>query len=83
MTNSPSASILCKGINEIVVDYALSGRTKRIGVAQYQLSSELPESLKSELPTVEDLAPEFPVLSVLELLSEIEGTLHNWALRTI
>nr|WP_129781509.1 PDDEXK nuclease domain-containing protein [Peristeroidobacter soli] len=51
--------ILCKGRNEIVVEYALRDSSKPMGVAQYRLSSALPEQLKSDLPTVEDLEREF------------------------
>ncbi|HKT74321.1 MAG TPA: PDDEXK nuclease domain-containing protein [Steroidobacteraceae bacterium] len=48
--------ILCKGRNEVIVEYALRDSGKPMGVAQYKLSSALPDRLKADLPTVEDLA---------------------------
>jgi len=49
-----------------------------MGVAQYQLSPALPEQLKRDLPTIEDLAQEFPALSVLKLRIEIERALRDF-----
>jgi len=48
--------ILCKDRNEVIVEYALRDSGKPMGVSQYRLSTALPEQLKKELPTVEDLA---------------------------
>ena len=48
-----------------------------MGVAQYRLSAGLPEQLKRELPTAEDLAVEFPALSFLKLRMEIERGLRD------
>jgi predicted nuclease of restriction endonuclease-like (RecB) superfamily len=47
--------ILCKGRNEVVVEYALRDMSKPMGVAEYRFSKALPEKLQSELPTAEDL----------------------------
>src|SRR6266404_4330455 len=47
--------ILCKGRNEVIVEYALRDSSKPMGVAQYRLSPALPEQLKRDLPTIEDL----------------------------
>jgi predicted nuclease of restriction endonuclease-like (RecB) superfamily len=68
--------ILCKGRNEIVVEYALRDTTKPMGVAQYQLTTALPDQLKNELPSAGDLAREFPLFSLLKLRIEIERALH-------
>ena len=50
-----------------------------LGVAQYLVSPALPEQLRSELPTVEDLASEYPALSLLKLRMEIEGAVRDFA----
>lgn len=48
--------ILCKDRKDVVVEYALKDSGKPMGVAQYRLSSDLPERLKGDLPSPEDLA---------------------------
>jgi predicted nuclease of restriction endonuclease-like (RecB) superfamily len=48
--------ILCKDRNAVIVEYALRDSGKPMGVAQYRLSPALPERLKKDLPTAEDLA---------------------------
>jgi predicted nuclease of restriction endonuclease-like (RecB) superfamily len=48
--------ILCKDRNEVVVEYALRDSGKPMGVAQYRVSNALPEPLKNDLPSPEDLA---------------------------
>jgi predicted nuclease of restriction endonuclease-like (RecB) superfamily len=70
--------ILCKGHNEVIVEYALRDTGKPMGVAQYRLSPALPEQLKQNLPTVEDLAQEFPAMSVVKLRIEIERALRDF-----
>lgn len=70
--------ILCKGRNEVIVEYALRDTSKPMGVAQYRLSPALPERLRRDLPTVEDLAREFPALSVIKLRIEIERALRDF-----
>src|SRR5882762_8910460 len=71
--------ILCKERNEIVVEYALRDTTKPMGVAQYRLTTALPDQLKNELPSAHDLAREFPLFSLLKLRIEIERALHRRA----
>jgi predicted nuclease of restriction endonuclease-like (RecB) superfamily len=70
--------ILCKGRNEVIVEYALRDSSKPMGVAQYQLSPALPEQLKRDLPTIEDLAQEFSAMSVVKLRIEIERALRDF-----
>lgn len=70
--------ILCKGRNEVVVEYALRDTSKPMGVAQYRLSPALPDQLRRELPTAEDLAREFPAMSVVKLRIEIERALRTF-----
>jgi predicted nuclease of restriction endonuclease-like (RecB) superfamily len=52
--------LLVKGKNKTVVEYSLSGFNNPIGVAdwQEQLTKELPEELKSSLPTIEEIERE-------------------------
>ncbi len=71
--------ILCKGRNEVIVEYALRDSSKPMGVAQYRLSPALPPQLQHELPTVEEFAREFPLMSVVKLRIEIERALRNLA----
>jgi predicted nuclease of restriction endonuclease-like (RecB) superfamily len=70
--------ILCKGRNAVIVEYALRDTSKPMGVAQYKLSPALPEQLKADLPTIEELAPEFPAMSLVMLRMEIERALHGF-----
>lgn len=50
--------ILCQDHNQIVVEYALRGLNKPIGVSEYELTRALPASLKSSLPAVEEIEAE-------------------------
>jgi len=47
--------ILCKERNRVVVEYALQGTTKPIGVAEFRTPDELPEQMRDSLPTLEEL----------------------------
>lgn len=48
--------ILCKSKNKTIVEYALKESSKSIGVATYQIVSTLPQELKDQLPTQEQVA---------------------------
>jgi predicted nuclease of restriction endonuclease-like (RecB) superfamily len=50
--------ILCKDRNRVVVEYALRGVEKPIGVAEYRVTERLPAGLRESLPTVEELERE-------------------------
>jgi predicted nuclease of restriction endonuclease-like (RecB) superfamily len=77
-TDAPSIGIiLCKGKNAVVVEYALRDAAKPMGVAEYRLSPALPERLRAELPTVEEFAREFPLMSVVKLRIEVERELRE------
>jgi predicted nuclease of restriction endonuclease-like (RecB) superfamily len=76
--DAPSIGIiLCKGKNEVIVEYALRDSSKPMGVAEYRLSAALPERLQSELPTEADLAREFLLMSLVKLRIEIEQELRG------
>ena len=47
--------LLCKTKKRLVAEYALSGISKPMGVAEYQLLRALPEPLDTKLPTIEEL----------------------------
>jgi hypothetical protein len=51
--------LLCKEKNRLVAEYALRGVAKPIGVAEYQLLRQVPQSLKSKLPSIDPLKPSF------------------------
>ena len=50
--------LLCKQQNRLVAEYALSGMTQPIGVAEYQLMRDLPESLGRSLPSIAEIEAE-------------------------
>lgn len=56
--------ILCKSKNQVIVEYALRELNKPIGVSAYQLQRALPEQMKGNLPTVEELEAELEAVSV-------------------
>ena len=51
--NKTIGLLLCKGKDEVVAQYALSGYDQPIGISDYQLSKAIPENLKSALPSIE------------------------------
>lgn len=69
--------ILCKGRNEVIVEYALRDSTKPMGVAEYRLSEALPERFKAQLPTAAEFAREFPLMSLVKLRIEIEREMRR------
>ncbi|MBB5712467.1 PDDEXK nuclease domain-containing protein [Sphingomonas xinjiangensis] len=68
--------ILCQGKNAVVVEYALRDSVKPMGVADYTLSENLPAPLHAALPTAEDLARDFPMMSLVKLRIDIERELR-------
>ena len=54
--------LLCKGKDEIVAQYALTGYDQPIGISDYQLSKAVPENLKSALPSIEQVEEELTML---------------------
>lgn len=70
--------ILCKGKNDVIVEYALRDSNKPMGVARYQMSPALPDQLMQELPTLEDFSSEFPTMALVELRINIEKALREF-----
>ncbi len=56
--NKTIGLLLCKGKDEVVAQYALTGYDQPIGISDYQLSKAIPENLKSVLPSVEEVEEE-------------------------
>jgi predicted nuclease of restriction endonuclease-like (RecB) superfamily len=55
-TDNPTIGlILCKSKNEIVAEYTLQNINSPIGLAEYRVTEALPENIKTELPTIEEL----------------------------
>ena len=50
--------ILCQGKDRLLAEYSLAGIDKPIGVSSYELTRALPSSLRSVLPTVEEIEAE-------------------------
>lgn len=57
--DQPSIGILlCKTPNKIIVEYALENMLSPLGVAEYQVINSIPDKLKGELPSIEELEQE-------------------------
>jgi predicted nuclease of restriction endonuclease-like (RecB) superfamily len=50
--------ILCQDKKSVLAEYALRGVAKPIGVSEYELTRALPDSLKSALPSIEEIERE-------------------------
>lgn len=58
--------ILCKDRNRLIAEYALKDLNKPVGVSEYQLVAAIPEHLKGNLPTIEELEAELSEINVDE-----------------
>lgn len=56
--NQSIGILLCKSKNKIVAEYALRSIKAPIGISEYQLSKALPKTLKTSLPTIEEIEAE-------------------------
>ena len=56
--NKTIGLLLCRGKDEVVAQYALTGYDQPIGISDYQLSKAVPENLKSVLPSIEEVEEE-------------------------
>ncbi len=48
--------ILCKDKDKTIVEYALEQTVSPIGIAKYEMVSQLPENMRNQLPTVEQIS---------------------------
>lgn len=57
--DNPTIGILiCKSKNDTVVEYALRDVHKPMGVSEYTIQKQLPDNLKSSLPSIEEIEAE-------------------------
>lgn len=57
--DGPTIGILiCKSKSDITVEYSLRDLNKPIGVSEYQITANLPEQLRSSLPSIEQIEAE-------------------------
>lgn len=65
--DNPTIGILiCKSKNDTVVEYSLKDVNKPIGVSEYAITKNLPDELKSSLPTIEEIEAEVEHFQTLE-----------------
>ena len=57
--------IICKSKKRMIVEYALRDSNKPIGVASYNIASELPETLKDFLPSADQIEKHFSLIKGL------------------
>lgn len=50
--------LLCKSRNKFEAEYSLKGIERPIGVSEYELTKAIPEKLKSNLPSIEEIEAE-------------------------
>jgi hypothetical protein len=57
--DQPSIGILlCRTQNKVTIEYALKNLLNPLGVAEYRITSAIPEDLKGSLPSIEELEQE-------------------------
>jgi predicted nuclease of restriction endonuclease-like (RecB) superfamily len=56
--------ILCKTKNKVVAEYALRDINKPIGISGFQITEIVPDKLKGNLPTIEELETELEIRSM-------------------
>jgi predicted nuclease of restriction endonuclease-like (RecB) superfamily len=74
--------VLCRekeGSNKMLLEYALRGLEKPVGVSAYQLTRALPDNLKPSLPTVEEI--EIEIAEKVEEDNDAEAgmIIREWA----
>ncbi len=47
--------LLCKSKNALVAEYSLRDLSKPMGVSEYKITGDLPEDLRRQLPSIEDI----------------------------
>lgn len=68
--------ILCQGKNHTVVEYALRDTAKPIGVSEYRITRQLPETIKEKVPSIEDL--QRVVAKLRDELDEAQAELQHY-----
>jgi len=65
--------ILCQDRNHVIAEYALQRVSSPIGVSQYEFTRTLPTTLKSALPTIEEIEAELTVSDTLQLTDRADA----------
>lgn len=60
--------LLCKSRNKFEAEYSLKGIEKPIGISEYQLTRAIPDNLKLNLPSIEEIEAE---------LNELDSSYSN------
>ncbi|MCD8296528.1 MAG: DUF1016 domain-containing protein [Prevotella sp.] len=47
--------LICKTKKNVMAQYALESSNQPIGISEYKLMQLMPENIKSQLPTIEDI----------------------------
>ena len=50
--------LLCKSRNKFEAEYALKGIEKPMGISEYELTKAVPDNLKLNLPSIEEIEAE-------------------------
>lgn len=58
MDNPSIGILLCKSKDKIEVEYSLRDLNKPMGISEYRLTDSIPENLKTQLPSIEELENE-------------------------
>lgn len=53
--NATIGFLLCKNKNDLAAEYSLGDMSKPMSISEYRVSVELPEELKNQLPSIEDI----------------------------
>jgi predicted nuclease of restriction endonuclease-like (RecB) superfamily len=58
--------LLCRKANKLVAEYSLNNINNPIGISEYRLMEELPEEVRKELPSIEEIERELetPLLDI-------------------
>jgi predicted nuclease of restriction endonuclease-like (RecB) superfamily len=59
--NSTIGLLICKSKNDVVVEYTLRDIHKPIGVSEYIITQNLPDELRSSLPSIEEIEAQLGV----------------------
>ncbi len=83
-THAPTIGVLlCKTPNKTVVEFSLNGIHTPMGISEYQLTTLLPQELKGEIPSIEELEAvveeetEKLLTPVDKKLSKLKEKLHS------
>jgi predicted nuclease of restriction endonuclease-like (RecB) superfamily len=68
--------LLCKSANKLVVEYSLKDIHKPIGIGEYVWTEALPDNIKGELPTVEEIEAEM-VQEIKQLEKPLEKKMQR------